>query len=788
MRDLSSTFVNHARSARLRAVVAFESAPSGRKFCRSLTHIADNLLTHLLNAAQSRADDPGIAVVATGGYGRRELAPFSDLDITFIAPSGYETESEQIVRDLFRLVVDSFSALDWPVGYAFRLPSDCPALDSKTRTGLIDARLVGGSSETLSHFNDEFARSFPVADFLIEKLEERTEMRSKWHDTPRVVEFNLRDGAGGLRDAQTLRWLAYAMKRPLGGAPRDAEEALLLYRNALHIATQRKQDVLARTRLGDVARIVGREPEEIVSAVIRSGERIDGAWSRGIEIARQSSFSLASGVSATRGEGRIEEDAPLTEAVIGVCRAVRLGLRIKPATGIGDEGNLARTVGWITRGASEIRALDRSGLLARLIPELSLCMDLPSQDSVHRYSVGEHTLQVIESLDRLRSVRELASAWSDVPNRRPLILAALLHDVGKSDKSASHSQTGARMAREVCERLGVADDELDSTSWLVLHHLELARIARTHDLSDPSTYVDLVRTCDRADRLAMLYLLTLADTDSVAPGVLTPHLESSLKELYERTRSILGGEPIPDDPAVFRSEAERKLRSGGRPDVEQLLREMPTHYLLATPTEMFPLHSEYVRRASDGETLVVFQHDQNAHTTEITICTRDLPEPGLLSRIFGVIYALDISVHDARAASTATALPIALDTITVSYQGNPLPTGLCRALTSELQNRLGSAEAIVDFLRAHGKEPDRRQTMLTYTFHEGTPGVLEFQTPPGRGMPYRVAKLLAEFGWNVYVARMGVYADRAVARFYVGRPSGKPLSSSEVDRKLASAD
>jgi UTP:GlnB (protein PII) uridylyltransferase len=211
---------------------------------------------------------------------------------------------------------------------------------------------------------------------------------------------------------------------------------------------------------------------------------------------------------------------------------------------------------------------------------------------------------------------------------------------------------------------------------------------------------------------------------------------------------------------------------------------MPTHYLLATPWEHFALHAEYVRQAKRGETTVVFQHRRDDHITDITICTPDLPQPGLLSQILGIIYALDITIHEARAASTREPQPIALDVISTSYQGHCLPENLCRILSRELKTRLGNAQAVNAWIREKGKDPERRQEMLTYRFHEGNPAILDIETPLGRGMPYRVTKMLASLGWNVEVARIGQWAGRAVARFYVSSPKNKALTRREVQRRL----
>lgn len=767
--------------------------PAGRLWCQHLSELADSVIRTLQEMVwQNAPKPPEVAIVATGGYGRKELAPRSDLDITFIPLNEEDPLTENAVRDLFRTLIHVFSRLDWNVGYAYRLPGDCPALDPVTRSGLLDARLIAGSERAFRQFLQAFQKTFPIADYLIYKLEEREQALNKFGDTPRKVEFHLREGAGGLREAQTAKALASLLRFPLPGLYEKDYDFLLKIRNGLHILTGRKQDVLVRTRLGELARALSLQPQELSGNLIASAERIHSAWLQARQQALQAKFPLAPYVQAKRGACVISPKASVADSALGVYRASKLGLAIpkmkKNHAKTRPPGDIPRVVECLTSNERALRALDESGLLDILIPEFARTKTLLPNDPSHLYSVGEHSLRVVSALDQLRKNPDYENVCSAISNWRPLYLAALLHDVGKAIPGKPHSKTGAQIAKKVCKRLGIYGEERDTVVWLVKEHLTLPHIARTHDLSIPQTAYSVARMCQRQDRMAMLYLLTIADTSSVNPEALTPQMASALRQLYERASSALGKEEPPQDLALFRSEALRRLQTHtpfqSLEDVEEFLNIMPTHYLLATPWEHFALHAEYVRQAKRGETTVVFQHRRDDHITDITICTPDLPQPGLLSQILGIIYALDITIHEARAASTREPQPIALDVISTSYQGHCLPENLCRILSRELKTRLGNAQAVNAWIREKGKDPERRQEMLTYRFHEGNPAILDIETPLGRGMPYRVTKMLASLGWNVEVARIGQWAGRAVARFYVSSPKNKALTRREVQRRL----
>ena len=746
---------------------------SGKGWCSKYSALADSTMQAIMSGY---AEDE-IAIVAVGGYGRRELGPHSDLDFVFLAE---DARAEDGVRSLYRDILQMSEQVGWEIDSALRYPSDAPGLDDKSRTALLDARLVTGSTAIFDRFMDVYYETFPVAEFLAAKRRERLELRQKHGYTPRLVEFNLKEGAGGLRDIHAAGWYRRMLKAESIEETDLDYDYFLAVRNALQICTERKEDRLLRTRHGEVAALVSVEPQMMFTRLMRAAESFQEEWRKALYLAQSATFDLAEGVTSIRGVVAIDSSATLSEAARGVCRAVDLDLRI-PLLRISNNviGDGPAAADMLSLGSKYLRALNRAGVLSAIIPTFGNAIYLTPDDSVHQFTVGEHTLAVIDNLDRSKESGNEGAAWSDA-DQRTLYLAAIIHDLGKADSAAPHSVTGEEMARDVERRLDLERHEGASIAWLVREHLSLARIARTYDLQMPEAPVELAKLCGDQQRLAMLFLLTLADIAAVSTETLTPQFEAAIRDLYEKARSVIGVEDLPTDPATYRIAAlDRVRKTASGESWGEWLEKMPTHYVIGTPREQFATHATYIEGARAGETIVVFENDAKSATTELTVCRPDLDRPGLLSRILGVIYAHDINVHGVRASSTHEKNPIVLDQVTISYRQGLVPKNLSAAVSKALKECLTDETLLNDLLLARHKNPDQKQHFLTYRFIAGEPAVIEFETPTGRGMPYRVTKMLAHFGWNVYVAKMGQWAGRAVSRFYLSKPEGT-LTEADV--------
>ncbi|MDQ2986148.1 MAG: HD domain-containing protein, partial [Armatimonadota bacterium] len=561
------------KAIRLRSDLVDEFDGTGLSWCLRNTEIADAVLQDVFS---STCPNAAIAVAAVGGYGRCELGPYGDLDMVFLSLNEETSQGEDDVRALFKALLAISDEIGWDIDYALRYTSDVQGLDDKSRTALLDARLVAGQEGVFARFMAEFNDTFPVARFLSDKRRERLDFRKKFGYTPRKVEFNLRDGAGGLRDYQAATWFRKVLAAERISGLEDSYDFMIAVRNALQITTGRKEDRLLRTRHAHVASRLGSEPQRVFAKLMRSAELFQEEWRKALMLAQMGELALAAGVVAKDGACVIEPGATLSAAAAGVCRAVDLGIRVEPGQIPNDVvGDGPAAADKLTTGAHYLRALDRSGVLSALIPAFHDTKYLLPDDPVHEFTVGEHTLCVVENLDELRSTGDHGAAWSDA-DHRALYLAAILHDLGKADSSAPHSVVGEDLSRQAESRLGLQPNEGDEIAWLVREHLTLARMARTHDLQSPGTPLELARICGTQQRLAMLYLLTIADIGAVSSETLTPHGLHSICDLYEKARSVIGVDEVQTDPAVYRSAALEKLRKLDEGEgVQDFLETMP---------------------------------------------------------------------------------------------------------------------------------------------------------------------------------------------------------------------
>jgi [protein-PII] uridylyltransferase len=257
-----------------------------------------------------------------------------------------------------------------------------------------------------------------------------------------------------------------------------------------------------------------------------------------------------------------------------------------------------------------------------------------------------------------------------------------------------------------------------------------------------------------------------------------------LQELYRRTLDAFEQDKPPQlDVAQQRQRLMRQLKEDiPDEDLRRFVDSLPPYYLSSTDPKLMKLHYSLVRKAEHGEPTVESFDQPEWSATDITVCTSD--QPGLLSRILGVLYAFDLSVTAIRACTTESQPPVALDTFTVTHAGNPVPAATRASLSSSILAVITGQQTVDSILQSRGKDPDRSQEVFSFTFTPGVPGVLEVRAPRGRGMPYRFSRLIASQGWNTYAARVGQWADSGAATFYIAGPSGRALSRQEIESTL----
>lgn len=772
--------------ARRRHIEALAERPSGIGWCEEHTDLVDRVIRLLMEDVAGE-DLPPIAVIATGGYGRRELCPYSDIDITVVPSDEASPALDAAIRRFFQDLHSAFyTQLRMDVGYAYLLVADAPGLDVKSRTGLMDMRLLAGSYDLFRQLQHALDASFSPGEFILAKIREREEMFAKYYDTPLVVEPHLKEGAGGLRCFHCANWIRESIGER-AARPTEAYDKILLARNLLHRNSGKHLDVLSRARQAEIADMLAVDMYSMMSDLADAAAELHGDYQRACERLHEARFPLSNGVLAVRGEARLEGHVEAGEAAVGVAIATQLGLRVADIrVGAAEPPRGPAAAFALATGEATIRNLDRCGLLGQILPELDACRTLMPTDTVHVYTVFEHTMRVVRALDGLEPGSFLGDVKDSINDLEPLYVAALLHDVGKIDPDRDHSELGADMAIDVCTRWGLAANVTDAVAWLIREHLTMSRFIRIRDLMSPATVEEFTEIVGDLNRLGMLTLLTYADIGAVSEGSWTSAQDTFLRQLYELTAACLQGEMEASvDPSQYRRRLLRQLagRHGDEASVQAFVESLPAYYLTSTPPDLIRLHMHFAEKAAAGEPTVELFHRPDLGATELTVCTLDAP--ALLSRLLGVFYAFDLSLGGIRACTTMTEPPIALDVFTVSFSGRPVPPATCSQVSAAIMDVLANRKTAEEILRARGKDPERRQEIVTYTWVEGNPGILEIRAPRGRGMPFRLSRLVAEQGWNVVSARVGQWAGNATAAFYLQRRDGTALRRDEVAAAFA---
>lgn len=860
-----------------------DGSKGGLDLARRYSDLVDSVLRRMLFLACARAgrgatpESVPIAVVATGGYGRKELSPHSDVDITFIPHRDGDALVDRIIKEMFTGVMRVFiDGNGMSVGYAYRLMQDCMNLDHQTTCGLLDARIITGRDRLFIQFEDEFWSGFNPPEFLFAKLDERRRTLVKHGPTPRVIEPNLKEGAGGLRDLHTAVWVTQAV-RSLNAARvrgdrvwdalvkfaeiteeeaaqlREAKEFLFRVRNALHDITGAERDHLVVTRQEDVADRLGYAGKETSRQGDKEG-RPQSEIAPPVERFMRDYYCHASAVHRIshgimrRAEGRrlflgigldckrrqivpanqaLDAEEPLW--MLWACElAQKYGLEFsddldriivnllatEPVIGdVERAGEVLARVLASPRGAYPIlQQMADLGILGWLLPEFGNTLNLIAYDPSHDYTVGQHTLYVVRNLDSLRAtegdeeMRDFRQIMAEIRHPEQLYLAALLHDAGKGMGDRPHSESGEDLAREICKRFGWTKEATDNVCFLVRHHLLMAETSRLRDLNLEETIRDFVGVVDDPDRLHMLYLLTFADTNAVGAGVWTQVKGRFLRDLVRRAdRALHEGEGEDgDDTGLLRTRRRlmKELEVENLPpeEVQAHVESMPATYLLNTGLNEIALHIGMLRRARDGQPMVDFFDERDTTYTEVTVCTKDDPEPGLLAKIAGVFYAADCDVHSAqvftrvadstiegngKGTAARSVERIAIDKFFVDFRGRQLTPGKRKEISTNLTAVL-TGQTRVDDLLVKRKKPSeiggpiqqltiRNDLSDTYT-------VVEVTSSDERAMLYRASGALSALHWGIHSARVSHFKGRSMAGFYV--TGARSLSDPEARGSL----
>ena len=590
----------------------FEAAPGGGpQALREHSFLMDQLIRVVYDLAANRAyraSNPTagehLCVAAVGGYGRGELAPFSDIDLLFVPPFKSTPRNEQVIEYVLYMLWD----LGLKVGHATRTIEECTRLsrrDLTIRTSILEARYVWGEKRLFdrlrAQFRDEVVKG-SERGFVEAKLAERDERHRRLGDSRYVLEPNVKDGKGGLRDLHTLFWIAkylYPVREVADlvehGVLRASEAArfdkarrfLSTVRCRLHYLAGRGDDRLTFDRQPEMGTLLGYKDHAGARGVERFMKHyyltakevgdLTGIFCAALEIehAGRSRFALPrlsllqrvpDGLAIENGRLALAGEAELADRPIDILRlfhtAQDRGIDIHPRVlramtrnlrlvdGLRDDAEANRLFLDMLTSPKDpertLRQLNEAGVFGRFIPDFGRVVAQMQHDMYHVFTVDEHTIMAIGIL---RGIEDGAFAGEmpiatevvkTVQSRKALYMAVLLHDIGKG-RGGDHSEIGEQVALRLCPRVGLSPEETETAAWLVRHHLAMSNTAFRRDVNDPKTVSDFVGTVKSLERLRLLLVLTVADIRAVGPGVWNAWKAALLRDLYYAAEEAITG-------------------------------------------------------------------------------------------------------------------------------------------------------------------------------------------------------------------------------------------------------
>jgi [protein-PII] uridylyltransferase len=803
---------------------------------RELTSWADRTVRSLFEAGPGSTGEDW-SVVALGGYGRRELCPFSDLDILFLIGRSLPSDRvEQVLKDLLYPLWDAGFRAGYSVRTIPQVLHDA-GRDFFLQTSLLGARLVCGSRTVFERLTSTLAtnRRLNRSTRFISELAFHTRRRHELYgDASYVLEPDIKNGRGGLRDLQSIAWISSVLGRTRGRrilpaclevtpGLSEAGRFLLEARFTLHLVAGRKTDRMHLEHQQALARRMGYTPKSsetaveaflrdfhIHAATVRSEletlltylnrpRGIRGLLSRG---RRQGGILVRSGMISFEKPGELFHD-PL--AVMAAFRSIaREGSSLSPEArsrvrspasgGIGPWGGPA--VGSMLleilrspHAASALTAMLETGVLELLIPEYGAIRGRTIFDVFHTYTVDIHSIRTVSELRSLEEDEQ--EIFSRITDPDALYLGAFLHDIGKGIV-APHEVSGAPVAGRIASRLGFDDARSGLCAFLVENHLAMTELALGRDLTEEKVIEDFARRVSTPERLSMLFLLAAADACATGPLAWSDWKAALLHELYAKTLNLLE-RGLFRDPGNTRLLEERWRRlidaSRGDPAVSGRLWALPQAYVLATGVREIERHlamSSDLTSAGDGWAHI--RHEKS-HAVA-TFVTRD--KPGLFSLLAGLLAANRLEIIQAYIFTWYDGTVV--DSFRVlapweDYRGwDDLGSQLKEILSggADIEDRLARAVA----LRAREPSPPLSSSEAQASLDNESSdffSIIDVRARRHRRLIYDVSRALSAARLDIHRAFITQSSDLVSCVFYVVDETGEKLPNCPGSRGVLEA-
>ena len=731
-----------------------------------------------------------MAVVALGGYARRELCPASDIDLLLLHDGWGRTDLESAVQLLCYPLWDAGLS----VGHAVRTPAEAVQGASDridVATALLDRRLVAGDpglfdalTSRVQRWSRRHGRAMVVA---LAGADRARHERSGAY--PGMLEPDLKNGAGGLRDIHSLRWAAgwvvgetsldaLVSAGYMGADDRHtvgrANEVLLRVRCALHAsdpsARGRDVDVVHLQRQDQVAGALGlhhagaqgdgdallREVNLAARAVAHVHQRTWPLLLTDVATRRRRRRSpgtvIAPGIWMEAGlvevapDQTVSADAALPMRVVAAVAQHQAHLTRRAAGRLAAQLSDAGTLRWTAdaraallqtlgapSAATALGEADHLGVLTAYLPEWERIRGRPQRNPLHRFDLDTHGANAVGALHALRCEPALAMLWEGIDEPDVVLLATWLHDVGKA-WPGDHSEVGAEVAARWVAAMGFEAASAEQVGRLVRLHLLLPDVATRRDLDDPAEIEQVADRVSDAQSLDALYLLSLADGRATGPAAWSTWKDSLMARLHALVRARLGA-PLPRVPGPRAVKLTVQQRAA-------LEREAPEEYLADGITDQSAAHAQLLLQLDrDSGLRAGLRPGFVAGTTVLSVVAKD--RPGLVADCAGVLAAHRLNVVEARALTGPRG--VALDWFTIDGDAPP-------AVLGDLQCVYRGERSVEDLLARRRQRGARGAAEAPeITVHEN---VVEVRAPDAPGLLYRLCRTMTLHGLNVRAARI----------------------------------
>ncbi len=767
-------------------------------------------------------EDSGCALVALGSYARRELCPGSDLDVLLVLPAKRRFRRDADHAALAERLWYPLWDAGFTTGHGARTVAESVSLaadDLDALTALFHVRLVAGDSDLATELQRSvrtLAQQRP--DRVLRQLGEGvTARRQRPGAIAEMLEPNLKDGGGGLRDLHAMVWAnvvlggtddraldALVARSALSGADAArltlARERLLELRVALHRVNGGKSDLLVLQDHDAVGDSEGIDADTLARELAQIAREVSWIVGEAMQVLTPSGERVVDrdlGPNTRVRQGRVEfttgRDPSALEVLDAAAHAAELGIGFERATldafarmadptwDVWERAAFGRVLRSGRRAVSVFEALDHAGVLVRWLPEWEHVRSLPQRNAYHRFTVDRHLLEAVaECADLL----DLADATEPRPFdgvvaracRRPelLLLAALFHDIGKG-RPGDHSKVGAEITKTIARRMNLDSEGVEILVWLARDHLLMADTATRRDLSDSETvrrFADVL--AGDPERLRLLYLLTIGDSIATGAAAWSRAKAALCRDLFVKAAAFV--EEDSAAPVVDARRLELAARVGDAA-TDAFLDAMPPGYLLAFDADVMASHQRLV---AERRPAVVCETDADGRIV-VTVAAPD--RSGLLATVAGALTICGLAVLDASLFSTVDGM--ALDVFRADDSFHRVaergPAWVESVLQSALDGDLDVAAGVAERRRYQSGPAVPGPVEIRFDLDASSLAtVVEVHCDDRLGLLHELASTFATMGVDVTVAKVQTLADRVIDTFYVRDAAGRISDSDRL--------